>query len=1519
MSGEITLKKNTTNTQSTNNEESNKVHYHLSANVKFDKENAFNGGETKIDGSWVNSNLETDFDIESFNVTIKHWKKKNYINSSNNNIDIFKDYDYIEINGNKKQLIKFEDQSKNTNILISDFEDKIEDKTFDFYLQSKDNKGNIDKTKAGNTYNIFAKNQTVEGEPPIQQFYHGGSGRKLNNETKQAYNQDLIKEKQSFTLFYTRENIRDLNNENSILIGLGEIQNKIGVLDTSDRIEGSKIYCYDHYEINKNKKLKYHLFRFPYQELIHIANNNVNNQKDSAKQFLEELIEPLSIENSDKPFFSYEQSKIIPNALVLKYANRLYEQIMKLKQNKTLWEAVKNASNGKNWHFCDDYSIEILKDSIEKLKKAQLTQKNPGLWALKDFLHISNEASEIEIILNDEYENFIEICSGKIVENFNLYKLFNTSNDQYELKNYIMQNLINYPINNPETIKRIFLHLGIKIEITKNNEYNFFFKYNISNFKIEEMSLSVLVEKVKNNINLYDQKKSIYTDPEHKINAINRYLENKSTLFSFNQNLLNENNFDSLCLNLVINKIENIEEVLENPYLLFEKYIQNDDAPLLLDDIDWGQKIIQKSNFNTNNIFRLRAIVVEYIKIQENQSGHVWVSYEDAQEYLNDRLYELDNKLEKFYKIVDLIDKDEFKEVFEKDNQFLTLKEFASREKYIKSVIENLINKSSGLTEEQLEEDINIEDENYIESEKSLIKMKKLDFVFISGVAGSGKSHTLCKYLDYLAENEITDFQVLTPSGKAANVIKNKIKNDNENFNFIKEINDLDKKISTADKYIVKSTIYWNQRLFSKVDYNPSATPNNELDVLIIDEISMIPLDILYYILKIKTPKKLIILGDIKQLPPIGYGSLAKSIYNYLSKGENICLAKMEKSHRADGKSLFINHSLTLRHEDSQLKENDLKKNIIEEPQQIDNIQSSQNFDNFYETKFLALQEENKNFILLPYSNEQKLKFIIEKIYKIENSFNENFRENIEAKIKDIQILTPNRIGDSGTCAINDIFTKEFKNNKKCLKFIYIKNEKDEVLSNGTIGFLIEKDQNENTTNTKDIINFEGEEVVFDKTQLGNKYEYGFAITVHKSQGSGFPIVILVLPKENNSLITKELIYTALTRPEKKMYILYHKDNIEALTQLPSIPHRNMNLFDTDKKLWIKDKIEYPIKHNGIEYRKKQDLYFALMLEYSGKKITENDVYSNNVVKYYKNGSFVFNDDRNEEMLLMPKFYIEEKQDEKSFKYLKSINLRKVYKNFKFKLGDIQYEKLQARDNENKVDIIEDNNNSIEITTHNGLRTRSWSEAILMLIFDKLKIPYYYEVELRRENETNSYKLTYPNPGKQDYRIPDFTISTEKVVFPKKDDAIPTSKEELISKNEPFDIRKDEYVELKTTKVKCIIEHLGMLKNKEYRDGWQKKVKDYYNEYKFDLVAPLSSLSKVKDGSYKISQKWENEDVELGKYYRTKQLKTFTINSNNKHMNICFTTDEKDFKNLQTLTQKLVLLQELYKLNNEEE
>ncbi|MCT7447424.1 AAA family ATPase [Aliarcobacter skirrowii] len=1559
------------NTTNINNIEDSKVHYHLSANVKFDKDYAFNG-TTNPGGSYNNPNIEKSVEIED-----KDGQK--FINS-NKNPTIIEKLNNINNNiiniDNRLYTIK---RLRTNNFKISDYidnTDNTDNGNFEEYFfseKSKDNKKNIDKTFAGITYNIFAKNQTVN-DKKIQQFYHGGS--------ISGYSQDLIQEKKSFTLFYTRENIPDLNNENSLLIGLGEIQNKIGVLDTNDEKRKGKIYCYDHYE-KKEKTEKYHLFRFPYQELIDIANNGNN---DSAKQFLEELIEPLSIENSDKPFFSKGQSTLISTYIVLKYANRLYEQIMKLKQNENLWKAVQKASkqdpqteNSKaKWHFCDDVSIRFLKLSIEKLKEAQLKQKNPGLWALKDYFQINSGDKK-------KYENFLKMCAGEKDYNPNDLVLFNA--DEENIKIFINL-LINYPIYNKKTIQRIFTHLGLKAVYTKQNDSQ--------DISTDLSELIINGKKIKDLLDIVNENKKIESDDnlfnntnEGKQDEINKYLYKKDEINKylykngfceigkFNKDgetikLKKFSNYKIQIKDQDLKEILSLDDFNNNPYLLFEKYIQNDDAPLLLDDIDWGQKIIQKDTFEVDNKFRLRAIVVEYIKKQENQSGHVWVSYEDAQEYLNDRLYELDNELEKFYKISDFWDI----EIFEYDNnkKFLTLKEFASREIYIKEVISGLIESShlnSNKVLDKLKEAEQKNPENkFIESEKSLIKMKNLDFVFISGVAGSGKSHTLCKYLDYLAENKITNFQVLTPSGKAANVIKKKIEENKNDFNKIwnylfKENNDkkiknkkekinnkeieLISKISTADRYIVDSGDFWNHRLFARVD--DDSTPDEKIDVLIIDEISMITLDTLYYILKIKKPKKLIILGDIKQLPPIGYGSLATSIYNHLfleSSFQDICLAKMETSHRADDNSLFIKHSLTLRDKEKQLKEEELKDNIIEKPEEKDDEELEKELkDNIIEkpeekddeelekelkkklnealNKYKKKLEENNNFILIPYS--KTIGTIIEDIYNIEGK-KPTFLENIKKMNKNIQILTPNRIGESGTYAINNIFKTTLKKEKEGLKFIYNKNDKKTGLSNGTMGYYEIK-------NDKDIIDFDGVTVPYIENSENTNYELGFAITVHKSQGSGFPIVILVLPKQNNSLITKELIYTALTRPEQKMYILYHEDNIKALTHLPSIPHRNMNLFDRDKLLWIKDEIEYPITYNEIEYRRKQDLYFALMLEYSGfivindikseeKNVESNETKKENeeakkiVVKYHKNGAFVWSEkvkekeieklsmpkiyiklQQDEESfkylnsfvwskkleikeLLMPKFYIKEKQDEKSFKYLKSIDLQEVYKNFKLNIAG---NNPKNRVNENKVDIIEDNNNSIEIITHNGLRTRSWSEAILMLIFDKLQIPYFYEVEIRREKHTNNeeintYKLTYPNPTDNNYRIPDFTI---------------------VSGNGNFD-KQENVAEIKN--VQCIIEHLGMLSNEDYKKGWQNKVKNYYDKYKFNIVAPLNSLThEINTNTYYISKKWNNEGNIVD------NDKNFTNETR-----ICFTTDEDDLKNIQTLVDQLNHLKEFLSL-----
>ncbi len=158
-------------------ENNTKVHYHLSANVEFDKKNAFNGKTVRY-GKRDNPN------IKKFQVAITSRNNENFINNSSNT-SIFqqlKNYKKIMIND---KLYELEPVQNGNNLKINGWNDTVDNDSqeYFFYGESKDNKGNTDKTKAGITYNIFAKNQTVNGKQ-IQKFYHGGTSRKLDNETK---------------------------------------------------------------------------------------------------------------------------------------------------------------------------------------------------------------------------------------------------------------------------------------------------------------------------------------------------------------------------------------------------------------------------------------------------------------------------------------------------------------------------------------------------------------------------------------------------------------------------------------------------------------------------------------------------------------------------------------------------------------------------------------------------------------------------------------------------------------------------------------------------------------------------------------------------------------------------------------------------------------------------------------------------------------------------------------------------------------------------------------------------------------------------------------------------------------------------------------------------------------------------------------------------------------------------------------------------------------------------------------
>lgn len=123
---------------------------------------------------------------------------------------------------------------------------------------------------------------------------------------------------------------------------------------------------------------------------------------------------------------------------------------------------------------------------------------------------------------------------------------------------------------------------------------------------------------------------------------------------------------------------------------------------------------------------------------------------------------------------------------------------------------------------------------------------------------------------------------------------------------------------------------------------------------------------------------------------------------------------------------------------------------------------------------------------------------------------------------------------------------------------------------NGEIGKIVKI----NNTEKHIKIEFDDEkEVWYDFNEL-DQIEHAYSITIHKSQGSEFDVVILVLPRAYQMLLTRNLLYTALTRAKKLLIVIGGKDTIDFMVQNTDTKKRNTGL-------------EYKIRNNLMNNFKK--------------------------------------------------------------------------------------------------------------------------------------------------------------------------------------------------------------------------------------------------------------------------------------------------------------------------------------------
>lgn len=274
-------------------------------------------------------------------------------------------------------------------------------------------------------------------------------------------------------------------------------------------------------------------------------------------------------------------------------------------------------------------------------------------------------------------------------------------------------------------------------------------------------------------------------------------------------------------------------------------------------------------------------------------------------------------------------------------------------------------------------------------------------------------------------------------------------------------------------------------------------------DLIVIDETSMVDTILMYGFLKaVPHEATLILVGDVDQLPSVGAGSVLKDIID----SGSIPTVRLNEIFRQAKESMIIVNAHRI--------------NNGEMPWFTPQGNQPQDFF------FFQIEEP-----------EEVLAKIVELCRdKIPQKF--GFKP-----IDDIQVLTPMHRGTVGSSNLNTELQKhlnpsqdEFIMGGKTLKIgdkvMQIRNNYDKEVFNGDIGKIMKHDREQHEV----VVNYDGRAVPYEYTEL-DEIVHAYAVSVHKSQGSEYPVVVIPVLTQHYMLLQRNLIYTGITRG-KKMVVL---------------------------------------------------------------------------------------------------------------------------------------------------------------------------------------------------------------------------------------------------------------------------------------------------------------------------------------------------------------------------------------------
>ncbi|MGN1300473.1 MAG: ATP-dependent RecD-like DNA helicase [Clostridia bacterium] len=572
-----------------------------------------------------------------------------------------------------------------------------------------------------------------------------------------------------------------------------------------------------------------------------------------------------------------------------------------------------------------------------------------------------------------------------------------------------------------------------------------------------------------------------------------------------------------------------LEKISENPYILIDVA-----SKVNFEKVD---KIALELGVEQDNYKRIRS-GIKYGLEKIGLNGNSCVLYENLLKYEQDLLRVDIDSIENT--IISMKAKGELVlEDRDDGREWVYSKPFYDAEKNIAERIIGLKNADNVKEIKTLKKDLekiekNIDIELSEKQKEAIESINDNNVCIITGGPGTGKT-TIIKAIIELYKKHGMKPVLCAPTGRAAKRMTETTGEEAKTLHRLLELAGISDDIDNFNTNLLVTPI--------------------DGDIIIVDEASMIDMFLMNYLVKaIYKGTKLVLVGDIDQLPSVGPGSVLKDI---IESGQ-VHTITLNQIFRQAAKSKIIVNAHRVNEGESFIG-GKVKETKIDE----ENIELLDDF--FYINE--ANQEKIQQTIISLCKGRLKL-------YGDYDFFN------------NIQIITPTKKGKLGTKELNKVLQNELnpsEEDKDEREFGEIKfREQDRVMQtknnynilwekenerefkkelgsgifNGELG-IIEKINKEGKTVK---VKFDdGKVATYDNTDL-DQLEHAYAITVHKSQGSEFDVVILVASQSAPMLLTRNLIYTAMTRAKKLLIVIGPQNVVSYMIQNNTTRQRNTGL-----------------------------------------------------------------------------------------------------------------------------------------------------------------------------------------------------------------------------------------------------------------------------------------------------------------------------------------------------------------------